>query len=123
LAQVLHWVCPNCKARVGCHPGTTNPLGSPANAELRRARMMLHNQRLDPLWKNAPLQYGNHGRRRALAYKFLAHRMGIRGDDCHTGMFSLEQCRSAWRALHGVTFADVEAFHEAEKAEREKEPA
>ena len=85
--------------------------------------MMLHNELLDPLWRNAPAKYGKRGRRRALAYKFLAHKMGIDRDACHTGMFSLEQCRSAWRGLRGVTFADVEAFHQAEKVAREEEPA
>ena len=93
------------------------------NAELRRARRMVHDSLLDPLWRLAPRTFGKPGRRRGLAYKFLAHKMGLPRDETHTGMFSLEQCRSAWRALRGVTFADVEAFHQAEKAEREKEPA
>lgn len=121
LVDVRTWVCKGCGARVGCHPGTDRPLGTPANRELQRARRMLHDALLDPLWRRASREkHGRPGRRRALVYKFLAHRLGISRDETHVGMFSLERCRAAWRALKGVTFEDVEAHHQTTK---EPEPA
>lgn len=117
LADVRVWVCPSCSARVGCHPGTSKPLGNPASAELRRARMILHDQRLDPLWRYAPRKHGKQGRRRALVYKYLAHKLGIDASVTHTGMFDLERCREAWRVLCGVTFEDIERF-QSESRER-----
>lgn len=82
---------------------------------------MLHDALVDPLWKRAPRElYGRPGRRRALVYKYLAHRLGISRADTHVGMFSLEQCRAAWRALKGVRFEDVEAHHHSTK---DAEPA
>lgn len=44
------WVCPSCPdSYVGCHPGTTEALGTPANAETRRARGLAH-QHFDRIW-------------------------------------------------------------------------
>lgn len=79
------WRCVPCKARVGCHPRTTVPLGRLANAELRAAKMLAH-AAFDPLWKGkAPGQRGR-------TYAELAKRLGILQEDCHIGMFSVEDC-------------------------------
>lgn len=122
LSSLSFWVCPTCGARVGCHPGTKRPLGIPANAELRRARLILHERLLDPLWQNAPARlYGKPGRRRNLVYKFLAHRLGLTRDETHTGQFGLELCRLAWRTLFDVLFSEVEQYHQEEKRRLEKE--
>ena len=42
--------CQNCNARVGCHRGTTRPLGNVANEVLRLKRMETH-QVFDAYWK------------------------------------------------------------------------
>ena len=57
--------------------------------------MLLHEQILDPLWKNEP----DRKAARRWVYKFLAKALGIERDQCHTGMFTIERCRDAWRAL------------------------
>lgn len=114
------WVCDGCGGRVGCHPGTTTPLGTPAGPALRKARSLLHDDRIDPLWKQAHMApcYGGpihdakrikkiQQRARGRVYTFLAERMGIKSEDCHTGMFTIEQCRQAWAALQGVTYMDI----------------
>jgi hypothetical protein len=119
------WKC-RCGAYVGCHPGTTDPLGTPANAELRKARMLLHEKVLDPLWKTAADTGGYHpedakariricrsARRRVYAY--LAFKLGIERDDTHTGMFDLERCRDAWRALQGVTYPEIRDWWKAQE--------
>ena len=41
--------CQNCNARVGCHKGTTRPLGNLANEVLRLKRMETH-QVYDAFW-------------------------------------------------------------------------
>lgn len=42
--------CQNCNARVGCHPGSTRPLGNLANEALRMKRMETHHV-FDSFWK------------------------------------------------------------------------
>lgn len=127
LSAKKFWICRPCGACVGCHPGTTRPLGMLANAELRRARMLLHNRMLDPLWQTAD-QYDGYApederarkkiRRRARerVYKYLANRLGLPREETHTGLFDLETCRRAWTALRGITYADIRTWARAAEA-------
>lgn len=78
---------PRCDAYVGCHKGTTKPLGRLADAELRRAKKAAHAV-FDRLWK-----YKDKGAR-SRAYEWLAEKLGISVEDCHIGMFDIQQCRS-----------------------------
>ena len=92
------WHCAPCKAWVGCHPGTTEPMGRLANAELRAAKMEAHSA-FDPIWQErwktksaADPTYKKHHARGG-RYKALALAMGIPKQDCHIGMFDVAQCR------------------------------
>jgi len=87
LAHLSFWQCAPCGARVGCHKGTTQPLGRLANAELRLAKQQAH-AAFDPLWRTPAF-----GETRNSAYNWLADRLGIPRADCHIGMFDVEQCR------------------------------
>ncbi|GJE26268.1 zinc-finger-containing protein [Methylobacterium organophilum] len=119
LADTPIWACPTCEdTYCGCHPGTEEPLGTPADASLREARMLLHRRRVDPLWKDAHKleAYGDldaadvkavQRAARVRVYRFLAARMGLTEEQCHVGMFTLEQCREAWGALQGVTYPQI----------------
>lgn len=102
LADKQIWKCDPCNATVGCHPGGTEPLGHAADKATRQARMKLHEQRLDPIWKNQPDKPSQKATRRRV-YKFLTFALGIKREECHTGMFTIERCRAAWRALQDVT--------------------
>lgn len=77
--------CPQCKAFVGCHPGTAKPLGRLADEKLRKAKMAAHAS-FDRLWKNG----GKMSRREA--YAWLASALGIPSKQCHIGMFDLDGC-------------------------------
>ncbi|MDD5277700.1 MAG: zinc-finger-containing protein [Methylovulum sp.] len=113
------WKCDSCGGYVGCHPGTTNPLGTPAGPELRAARSALHDRVVDPLWRSAHLNaaYKNsdlvRGRKdicraaRSRVYEFLAARLHLTADECHVGMFDLETCKRARLALAGVTYSQI----------------
>jgi hypothetical protein len=118
------WICDECGAYVGCHPGTTDALGTLANAELRAARMKLHDRRIDPIWRNAWRDYQNVDAKsrknitrtaRVRVYEFLADSLGLSRDETHTGMFDLEMCRRAWRALDGVTYQQIREWAKARK--------
>lgn len=85
------WECEPCGAYVGCHPGTTNPLGRLANAELRRAKQSVH-RILDPLWKSGKMK-------RKAAYALLAERLNIAPQNCHVGMFDVDTCKAAVNVL------------------------
>ena len=56
---------------------------------------------LDPLWKSKPK--GKRKQARIQVYKFLSEKMGLPPNKTHTGMFTIEQCREAWKALMEFT--------------------
>ncbi len=84
LAHLAFYICRACQAYVGCHKGTTNPLGRLANAELRKAKSLAHRE-FDPIWRDG-------GMSRSEAYLFLSQELGIPPKECHIGMFDLAQC-------------------------------
>ena len=82
------WVCsnfPKCNSYVGCHEGTTLPLGRLANERLRTLKMEAHKQ-FDPIWKSGLMS-------RKEAYKWLADMLKIPVDECHIGMFDIKMCQ------------------------------
>ena len=50
IEQERFYQCQNCNARVGCHKGTTRPLGNLANETLRMKRKETH-QIFDSFWR------------------------------------------------------------------------
>ncbi len=85
------WLCPICRAYVGCHKGGFHPLGRLANADLRALKVQAH-ALFDPYWQAATKLRGwsRHKARRA-AYAWLADEMGIPMDQCHIGYFGLQE--------------------------------
>lgn len=77
--------CLPCGAHVGCHPGTTKPLGTPANQDLRRARRRAH-AAFDPIWQSRRMS-------RSHAYAWLAGQLGMPADACHIGYLGLTDCQ------------------------------
>lgn len=80
------WRCVPCAAWVGCHPGTTSPLGSLADARLRSARMRAHDA-FDALWRGEDARMT-----RKQAYAWLASELGVKSSECHIAMFDAETC-------------------------------
>jgi hypothetical protein len=86
-------ICHPCRAWVGCHPNTYNPLGRLADATLRKAKSNAH-RAFDPLWQAIQVRDGiSKGEARARAYRWLAQQLGIDPPACHIGMFDVELCR------------------------------
>jgi len=82
-----------CGAYVGCHPGTTSPLGSCAGANTRSARSRAH-AALDPLWKSGKMT-------RRQAYAALAAGLGIHPKRCHISWMGTDEAdRAASVATH-----------------------
>lgn len=83
-----YYGCPEerCRVSVGCHKGTTKPLGTPAGPELKAARIRAH-AAFDALWKGPGAKM-----RRKDAYRWLSERMGLDPSETHIGMFDAEQC-------------------------------
>lgn len=134
LAHKNIWKCDGCGAYVGCHGNSTRPLGTPAGPELRRAREILHNDLVDPLWMTADrcglynpeddrarVKIRKAARRRVYAY--LAHHLGIAYEDCHVASFDIYRAREAWNVLKGVTYIEIREWYEADKAEKQKQQA
>lgn len=97
------WQCEPCDAHVGCHEAGkgygdgTRPLGRLANAELRRAKSAAH-AAFDPLWKTGSMS-------RAQAYSWLAKELGVAPQNCHIGMFNVDQCRAVVSLINARDFA------------------
>jgi len=72
---------------VGCHFGTSRPLGRLADHRLRSARRAAH-AAFDPLWRGGPMT-------RAAAYRALADSLGLPRGDCHIGGMDEAQCAAA----------------------------
>jgi hypothetical protein len=77
--------CQNCNARVGCHKGTTRPLGNVANETLRLKRIETHNV-FDAYWKSRKMT-------RTQAYKWLAKSLGLSDKQAHIGGFEMDECQ------------------------------
>lgn len=87
------WVCPPCKAWVGCHPGTEKPLGGLANAELRALKIKAH-AAFDPLWQGKMRRDGcSKGKARRAGYAWLAAQLGIDVKKCHIGYMNMDECQ------------------------------
>lgn len=89
------WMCsnyPKCDAYVGCHRGTTIPLGRIANRELRRAKMAAH-AAFDPIWRDYSRRNRVPKRRARLnAYLWLAEELRMPAEKCHIGEFDVAEC-------------------------------
>jgi hypothetical protein len=81
------YLCRECGAYVGLHPHTDIPLGTLADAELRRARNMCKAPFVQ-LYKQKVMT-------RDKAYAELAKHMGLDVEACHFGWFDIEQCKRA----------------------------
>lgn len=84
LAKKIIWECKPCDARVGCHPGTTSPLGRLANDQLRALKVEAH-AKFDPLWQSGQMK-------RPDAYAWLASELEIEKSRCHIGYFNEDMC-------------------------------
>jgi hypothetical protein len=88
----MMYLCRPCCAWVGVHKGTNRPLGKLANKELREWKIKAH-AAFDPLWKAKMRQGHSKKAARNSGYTWLAAQMGIPRDECHIGMFDVEQCK------------------------------
>lgn len=86
LAERSFWRCAPCDAYVGCHRGTTTPLGRLADAHLRTWKGRAHIV-FDAHWKRSKERGA-----RSIAYQRLARDLGIDPKDCHIGMFDIATC-------------------------------
>lgn len=96
LHSLNFWECGDCGSYVGCHKpsskwGTTGvePLGTPANPQLRKERSETHKE-FDPMWRELKIFDS-----RKSAYYWLSKNLGISFEECHIGYFDLHQCVEA----------------------------
>lgn len=90
------YFCKTCSASVGCHHGSVYPLGRMANSKTRKARMRLHEEHLDPLWKRG-------GWERKRLYDEMARRMGFgAARNFHVGDLSFDECERAIQIAQGI---------------------
>jgi len=81
------YVCshyPKCNSYVGVHPGTKIPMGTLADPELRRKRILAH-QVFDSIWKNGVMS-------RNQAYHWLADTLCLNERQTHIAQFGTYLC-------------------------------
>jgi hypothetical protein len=87
----LIYICFPCNAYVGTHRGTSTPLGTLANSELRKLRKQCHSI-FDLIWKSGKMS-------RFEAYVWLSKQLKIDINQCHIGMFDVDQCKKVMEVL------------------------
>lgn len=100
------WGCerwPECDGLVGCHPGSTTPLGTPADQATRSARRTAH-EAFDALWAEA----GSSAR--SAAYRWLAETLGLTEDECHMAHMDIETCEAVIAAVEQMEPEALEAY-------------
>lgn len=101
--------CPgSCDAYVGVHQTSGKPLGTLANAELRKWRQKAH-AAFDPLWhrklQKRRAERGEGYRKvwaRGSGYKWLRLQMGMSAKECHISMMNVEQCKQVVEVCSNV---------------------
>ena len=99
------WVCenyPKCDAYVGCHKGTTQPLGRLADKQLRYLKKQTHTQ-FDPIWRSGVMS-------RRKAYKWLSQQLHIAEKECHIGKFDPALCRKAIKVCRQRDDPQLQAY-------------
>ncbi len=87
----MMWLCRPCKAYVGCHENTKQPLGTLANKALREWRVKAHSA-FDVLWKSGTIS-------RNEAYRALSKEFGRH---IHIGESNIEQCQAIIRVSENL---------------------
>lgn len=96
------WACAPCSALVGCHKGTTNALGSPADKATRQLRRRAH-ALFDPLWEAKVRLTGcSRKKARGAAYRWLAEQLGVPPSACHISWMGPEQVQRVIALCLGV---------------------
>lgn len=113
-SQARFWLCRPCRAYAPAKPNG-RALGRPANAQLRDARLKLH-ERFDAIWRQAPPLYEINSEQERIiilstakrrTYAYLASLLSIDVKECQIEQFDLQRCRDAWVSLNGLTYAAV----------------
>lgn len=93
LYELKFWLCRPCDAYVGCHKRGSGwePLGRLANRELRMWKSRAHRV-FDPVWKDTRVT-------RQEAYAWLAGALDKFPEECHIGMFDVEDCQRVIAAV------------------------
>lgn len=89
------YICRPCDARCGTHGRSDKPLGTMADAELRRYRMKAHRQ-FDSLWKDGDMT-------RTEAYAWMQDAMQMTKDEAHIALFDVDQCKRLIKKIKDET--------------------
>jgi len=96
------YVCIADQAWVGCHPGTTKPLGGLANAELREWKIKAH-AAFDPLWQAKIRRDGcSKSQARKAGYRWLSEQLSIPFEKTHIGYMDVDECRRVVEVCEAV---------------------
>lgn len=81
----MMYVCRDCGARVGCHPGTITPFGRMCDGATARLRRQAHSE-FDKLWAGGLMT-------RTKAYAWLSLALGVNYEQCHISQLGADQLK------------------------------
>lgn len=84
--------CPHCGKYVGCHKGTTRPLGCIPTEALKIARQRLH-AKMDPLWKSGKI-------RRVDLYRQISKELGYTYHNGNTK--TVQECFKVYEIIENI---------------------
>ncbi len=92
-----YWLCPTCRAYVGCYAESDRALGRVANAELRKWKNRAH-EVFDALWRKSAFdKRTSFSAARSRGYQWLSQQMKLPPEQTHIGMFDVKQCQTVVR--------------------------
>lgn len=92
------WLCRPCDAYVGCHKGTTLPLGTLADKVTRAARISFK-ARFNKLWEPLIGTSNRSAMTRDQAYEALSAKLQLPLESCHGALFDAEMCQKGIAAV------------------------
>ena len=94
------YICKPCDAYIGTHKDQPlKSLGSLANKELRDKRVRVH-ALFDPMWQRNEREGVPRHVARSDAYRWLSMALELDPEYTHIGMFDLEMCNKAIKAIY-----------------------
>lgn len=121
IADAWVWACPVCPASWAHQDKAGGCVGLPAGQATVNARILLRQQLMVPLVRQAPPNEQVLAAARVRV--FLADHLEMADQEGLLNHLNLDQLRQAWRVLHATTYEDVRIWAQRHRGTKRRAPA